>query len=103
MRAIVYRGVNDLRLETVPVPRIGANELLVKVAVCGVCPTDIKKIQHGTITPPRIFGHETAGTSGKLGMEAESGDSKSATMSRSAPSRPVSRLPFLPSPGLCAM
>ena len=67
MRAVVYRGVNDLRLETVPVPRIGANELLVKVAVCGVCPTDIKKIQHGTIAPPRIFGHETAGTIVKLG------------------------------------
>ena len=67
MRAVVYRGVNDLRLETVPVPRIGANELLVKVAVCGVCPTDIKKIQHGTVTPPRIFGHETAGTIVKLG------------------------------------
>ena len=67
MRAVVYRGVNDLRLETVPVPRIGANELLVKVAICGVCPTDIKKIQHGTIAPPRIFGHETAGTIMKLG------------------------------------
>ncbi len=68
MRAVVYRGVNDLRLETVPVPRIGANELLVKVAVCGVCPTDIKKIQHGTVPPPRIFGHETAGTIWKLGV-----------------------------------
>src|SRR5208282_2956667 len=67
MRAVVYRGVNNLRLETVPVPRIGANELLVKVAVCGVCPTDIKKIQHGTVPPPRILGHETAGTIVKLG------------------------------------
>jgi len=67
MRAVVYRGVNDLRLETVPVPRIGANELLVRVAVCGVCPTDIKKIHHGTVPPPRIFGHETAGTIVKLG------------------------------------
>ena len=67
MRAVVYRGVNDLRLETVPVPRIGADELLVKVAVCGVCPTDIKKIQHGTVPPPRIFGHETAGTIVKIG------------------------------------
>jgi L-iditol 2-dehydrogenase len=67
MRAVVYRGVNDLRLETVPVPRIGANELLVKVTVCGVCPTDIKKIQHGTVPPPRIFGHETAGTIVKIG------------------------------------
>ncbi|MDD5141427.1 MAG: alcohol dehydrogenase catalytic domain-containing protein [Verrucomicrobiales bacterium] len=67
MRAVVYRGVNDLRLETVPVPRIGPGELLVRVAVCGVCPTDIKKIHHGTVPPPRIFGHETAGTIVKIG------------------------------------
>jgi len=67
MRAVVYRGVNDLRVETVPVPRLGAHELLVKVAVCGVCPTDIKKIQYGTVPPPRIFGHETAGTIVKIG------------------------------------
>ena len=67
MRAVVYRGANDLRIESVPVPRIGANELLVRVAVCGVCPTDIKKIHHGTVAPPRIFGHETAGTIVKLG------------------------------------
>jgi L-iditol 2-dehydrogenase len=67
MRAVVYRGANDLRLETVPVPAIGSNELLVKVAVCGVCPTDIKKIHYGLVTPPRIFGHETAGTIVKIG------------------------------------
>jgi L-iditol 2-dehydrogenase len=67
MRAVVYRGPNDLRLETVPVPRIGRHELLVRVAVCGVCPTDIKKIHHGTVPPPRIFGHETAGTIVKVG------------------------------------
>jgi L-iditol 2-dehydrogenase len=67
MRAIVYRGVNDLRLETVPVPRLRAHELLVRVAVCGVCPTDIKKILHGTVPPPRIFGHETAGTIVRIG------------------------------------
>ncbi|MGA2802718.1 MAG: alcohol dehydrogenase catalytic domain-containing protein [Verrucomicrobiota bacterium] len=71
MRAVVYRGVNDLRVETVPVPRISANELLVKVAVCGVCPTDIKKIQYGAIQPPRIFGHETAGTIVKLGARSK--------------------------------
>jgi L-iditol 2-dehydrogenase len=67
MRAVVYRGANDLRLEAVPVPAIGPNELLVKVAVCGVCPTDIKKIHYGLVTPPRIFGHETAGTIVKIG------------------------------------
>ena len=67
MRAVVYRGVNDLRLETVPVPSIRADELLVKVAACGVCPTDIKKIHYGLVPPPRIFGHETAGTIVRVG------------------------------------
>jgi L-iditol 2-dehydrogenase len=62
MRAVVYRGPDDLRLETLPVPAIRSNELLVEVAVCGVCPTDIKKIKYGTVEPPRVFGHETAGT-----------------------------------------
>ena len=71
MRAAVYRGVNDLRIETVPVPRIKADELLVKVAVCGVCPTDIKKIQFGTVPSPRIFGHETAGTIVKVGARVK--------------------------------
>ncbi len=67
MRAAVYRGPNQLRTETLPVPRIGRNELLVQVAACGVCPTDIKKIQYGTVPPPRVFGHETAGTVVKIG------------------------------------
>ena len=67
MRALVYRGANDLRLETVPTPRIRPDELLVRVAACGVCPTDIKKIQFGTAPPPRIFGHETAGTVARAG------------------------------------
>ncbi len=62
MRAVVYRGVNDLRLETVPVPEIGPGELLVKVATCGVCGTDLKKIHTGSHSAPRVFGHEMAGT-----------------------------------------
>src|SRR5665213_1487400 len=67
MNAVVYRGPNSLRLETLPVPSILPGELLVKVAVCGVCPTDIKKIQYGSVPPPRIFGHETAGTIVRVG------------------------------------
>jgi L-iditol 2-dehydrogenase len=67
MRAMVYRGVDDLRIETLPVPRIGSHELLVKVGACGVCPTDIKKIHYGTVPPPRVFGHETAGIIVRVG------------------------------------
>src|ERR1035437_8138218 len=62
MRAVVYRGINDLRLETVPVPAIGPGELLVKIATCGICGTDLKKIFTGSHSAPRIFGHEMAGT-----------------------------------------
>jgi L-iditol 2-dehydrogenase len=71
MQAVVYRGANDLRVETLPVPKIGSRELLVKVAVCGVCPTDIKKIHYGTLPPPRIFGHETAGTIVRAGRSVK--------------------------------
>lgn len=61
MRAVVYRGINDMRVETVPVPRIGTGELLIKVATCGICGTDLKKIHMGSHSAPRIFGHEMAG------------------------------------------
>jgi L-iditol 2-dehydrogenase len=61
MRAVVYRGINDMRIETVPVPQIGPGELLVKIATCGICGTDLKKIHTGSHSAPRIFGHEMAG------------------------------------------
>jgi len=67
MRAAVYRGINDIRVETVPVPAIGPGELLVKVATCGICGTDLKKIHTGSHSAPRIFGHEMAGTVVQVG------------------------------------
>jgi L-iditol 2-dehydrogenase len=67
MRAVVYHGVNDMRVETVPVPRIGAGELLIQVATCGICGTDLKKIHFGSHSAPRIFGHEMAGVIAAVG------------------------------------
>jgi len=67
MLAAVYRGVNDVRLENVPVPEIGAGELLVRVHTCGVCGTDLKKIATGSHSAPRIFGHETSGVVAAVG------------------------------------
>jgi L-iditol 2-dehydrogenase len=61
MRAAVYRGINDVRVETVPVPEIGAGEVLIRVHSCGVCGTDLKKIHTGSHSAPRIFGHEISG------------------------------------------
>lgn len=67
MRAAVYRGQNQISLERVRVPDIGDAELLVRVHSCGVCGTDLKKIEHALVAPPRIFGHEIAGTVVKAG------------------------------------
>jgi L-iditol 2-dehydrogenase len=67
MLAAVYRGVNDVRLETVPVPQIGPGEMLLKVYTCGICGTDLKKIATGSHSAPRIFGHEIAGVVAAVG------------------------------------
>ena len=62
MRAAVYRGKDTVIVESVPVPEISAGEVLIRVAACGICGTDIKKIHHGFVKPPQILGHEVAGT-----------------------------------------
>ena len=62
MRAAVYQGASRVDVCDVPVPPVGAGELLVRVDACGVCATDIKKIEYGLVAPPRVFGHEIAGT-----------------------------------------
>jgi L-iditol 2-dehydrogenase len=67
MRAGVFREKGVVRVEEVPVPPAGEGEVLIKVAACGVCGTDIKKIFHAYVAPPQILGHELAGTVVALG------------------------------------
>ena len=62
MRAGVYRDKGIVRVEEVPVPELSDGEVLIKVAACGICGTDIKKIFHAYVPPPQILGHELAGT-----------------------------------------
>jgi L-iditol 2-dehydrogenase len=69
MKAAVYRGTNDVRLETVAVPKIGKGEILLRVHTCGICGTDLKKISTGSHSAPRIFGHETAGMVAAVGED----------------------------------
>lgn len=61
MRAAVYRGRGEVRVEDLPRPDAGPGELVLRIACCGVCWTDLKKIDHATVPPPRVFGHEMAG------------------------------------------
>ena len=66
MKAAVFTAAHQpLRVQDVPTPAPGPGELLVRVAGCGVCHTDLHYLDHGTPTfkqPPLILGHETSGT-----------------------------------------
>jgi L-iditol 2-dehydrogenase len=67
MKAAVYRGEGRIRVETVETPEIGPGELLVRVESCGICHTDLKKVEYDLLPPPRIYGHETAGVVATVG------------------------------------
>ena len=61
MRAAVYLGNGRVEVQSVPTPALGAGEILIRVESCGICHTDLKKIEYDLLPAPRIFGHETAG------------------------------------------
>ena len=71
MKAAVYRGPNDLRVETVPVPTIGDGDVLVRVAVCGVSTADVKRVQMGLKPFGSVLGHEIAGTIERVGADVD--------------------------------
>lgn len=70
MKAAVLRGPADIRVETVDTPKIKANEILVKVAACGICGTDLRayKAGPGIVHKGRnIIGHEFSGEVVEIG------------------------------------
>src|SRR5262244_2344844 len=73
MRAAVLDAANArLHLEDVPVPTPRAGEILVKVAACGVCHTDLHVIKGEVAFPtPAVLGHEISGTVAALGEGVE--------------------------------
>jgi 2-desacetyl-2-hydroxyethyl bacteriochlorophyllide A dehydrogenase len=68
MKAAVFHGVGDLRVEERPAPAAGPGEVVVRVGACGICGTD-RHIFHGEFdaTPPVVIGHEYAGTVEEVG------------------------------------
>jgi L-iditol 2-dehydrogenase len=67
MQAAVYKGASTISIEEVPIPHVGPGELLVRVEACGICHTDLKKVECDLLPPPRIYGHETAGVIAAVG------------------------------------
>ena len=72
MKAAVFHGSGQaLKIEDIPVPRITGDQILVKVAACGVCHTDLHYIEHGVPTfkkPPIVLGHEASGVVEEVGL-----------------------------------
>jgi len=73
MKAAVFHGAGvGLRIEEIPRPKVGSDQVLVKVAACGVCHTDLHYIEHGVPTfkkPPIVLGHEASGIVEEAGAE----------------------------------
>lgn len=66
MKAVVFHGVHDIRVEDIPVPEVEPGSLLIKVKACGICGTDLHIYKHGG-REGIIFGHEFAGEVVKIG------------------------------------
>lgn len=70
MLAAVYKGESRVDVEPIATPVIGPGELLLRVEACGICHTDLKKIEYNLLPGPRVFGHETAGVVAAVGEGA---------------------------------
>lgn len=68
MKAAVYHGIRDLRIEEVPEPAVGPGEVKIKVKYCGICGSDLHEYLHG-LFPKSPFGHEACGQIVEIGPE----------------------------------
>jgi 6-hydroxycyclohex-1-ene-1-carbonyl-CoA dehydrogenase len=73
MKAAVFHGPEKgLKIEDIPTPKAGPGEVLVRVAACGACHTDLHYIEHGVPTfkkPPIVLGHEASGIVEEVGAD----------------------------------
>jgi L-iditol 2-dehydrogenase len=75
MKALRFYAPEDVRLEDVPEPVCGPEEIKLRVRNCSTCGTDVKILHNGhqNLTPPRIIGHEIAGEVVEVGAEVAGG------------------------------
>ena len=75
MKAAVFHGVRDVRIEDVARPTAGHGEVVLRVQRCSVCGTDKRIFTHGqkNVVPPAITGHEIVGTVHEVGSGVNNG------------------------------
>lgn len=71
MKSAVFYGKHNMRVEESPMPKVGAEDVLIQVKACGICGTDVH-IYEGDkgaaeVTPPTILGHEFSGVVAEVG------------------------------------
>jgi len=73
MKALELVAYEKFEYKEVPLPEVQANEVLIKVAACGICGSDVHGMDgsSGRRIPPIIMGHEAAGTIEKLGADVD--------------------------------
>jgi L-iditol 2-dehydrogenase len=73
MKAAILYKQGDLRIENIPVPAIGDEDILLKVGACAICGTDVRifKHGHGQLTKPTVTGHEISGTIAEMGSKVK--------------------------------
>ena len=72
MKAAVFHGIEDIRVEDVPQPEAGPADLVVTVAACGICGSDLHSYLHGAfVAPGQIMGHEFSGAVLTAGADVE--------------------------------
>ena len=81
MKAAVFYGKHDMKVEEVPMPQVGDRDVLIKVEACGICGTDVHIFEGdkgaAACTPPTILGHEFSGVveaTGRLVTKIKAGE-----------------------------
>lgn len=71
MKAAVFYGAGDIKIEERPMPKAGPGQMVVKIDYCGVCGTDMEAYKFEIVKPVIVLGHENVATVYEIGEGVE--------------------------------